>query len=234
MATLATVPIDTDELNAAIMGSGIAGFLEGMSKRNKRIVKNTFMYADIKALMKYPAEDQKEQRYKLFMATMGRLGWVILQDGYIRHETTEKRLTMANIAAQIIGTAVAGVVGGSGVGVALTKLAGSTLETLKKEPEVMRLFEQNAKKGSGGSFAMASCAQDADGEIMMAMGAIQYHTRQSATGVLFGDWSTSEISIYKGISRMVMEDEDYQPVEHLVVKELTDLRERALTREFNV
>ena len=41
------LPFDRDEMNAAIMGSGVVGFLDGMSRRNKRIVKNTYAYADI-------------------------------------------------------------------------------------------------------------------------------------------------------------------------------------------
>ncbi|MBU6959495.1 hypothetical protein KRR23_17365 [Pseudomonas sp. CVAP len=234
MASFASTPADTDELNAAIMGAGVVGFLDGMSKRNKRIVKNTFMYADIKSLMKYPEESQKEARYKLFMQTMRNLGWMVSRDNYIRHVSSEMRLTMANIAAQIIGTVVSGVAGGTPIGAALTAMTGSTLEALKKEPEALKLFEKNAKKPEGGSFAMASCTQDTDGEILMAIGAIQYHAPQQSTSVLFGDWYSSDVSIYKGMSSMMMDEEDYAMTEALVVKELANLREMALTLEFGV
>ncbi|TVT82565.1 hypothetical protein [Pseudomonas sp. H3(2019)] len=234
MVSLASAPVDTDELNAAIMGAGVVGFLDGMSKRNKRIVKNTFMYADIKALMKYPAESQKEERYKLFMQTMRNLGWMVSRDNYIRHVSSEMRLTMANIAAQIIGTVVSGAIGGTPIGAALTAMTGSTLEALKKEPEALKLFEKNAKKPEGGSFALASCTQDADGEILMAVGAIQYQARQQSTSVLFGEWYSSDVSIYKGMSSMMMDEEDYAMTEDLVVKELARLREMALTLEFGV
>ena len=64
------LPIDRNELNAAIMGDAIVGFLDGMSRRNKSIVKNTYAYAAITSKILHPGEKEKVIRYEVFKKLM--------------------------------------------------------------------------------------------------------------------------------------------------------------------
>jgi len=229
----ASLPIDKDELNAAIMGTGIAGFDESMSKRSKRIVKNTYMYADLVALLKYPAASQKEQRYNEFMRLMKLAGWFAFSQPYNRYQATSQKLTMDNIALNIIHTAVSAV-GGTGAAAlkVLKDVADATMDALKDVPEALVLFERNAKKAEGGNFCMSSALEDKDGTITMAIAAVQYFAAAQPTKVLFVEWTTSSVSIYNGSATMSMDEEDYLMVEPLIVKALTEQREKALSYEF--
>lgn len=228
----AELPIDKDELNAAVMGSGIVGFDPSMTKRSKRIVKNTYMYADLKALLAFPGENQKEQRYNAFAVTMRNLGWTFFSSPFNRYTATSKTLTMDNVALDLIHTVVAGATGGIVGKELLGKAADAALKALKTEPAALKLFEDNAKKASGGNFAMTTCKQDADGDITMAAAAVQYSCAVHPTKVLFWDWATSDVSIWHGSSVMTMDEEDYLLVEALVVNALAGMREKALTMEF--
>ncbi|MCU1751487.1 hypothetical protein [Pseudomonas sp. 6D_7.1_Bac1] len=228
----AELPIDKDELNAAIMGTGIVGFDPSMTKRSKRIVKNTYMYADLKALLAFPGENQKEQRYNSFSTSMRAMGWTFFSSPFSRYTSSSKTLTMDNVALDLIHTVVAGAVGGVAGKALLGKAADAALKALKTEPEALKLFEDNAKKASGGNFAMTTCKQDDDGDITMAAAAIQYSCAAHPTKVLFWEWATSEVSIWKGASVMTMDEEDYLLIEDLVVKTLSEMRQKALTIEF--
>jgi hypothetical protein len=229
----AQLPIDKDELNAAIMGTGIAGFDESMSRRSKRIVKNTYMYADLVALAKFPAADQKEKRYNEFMRLMKLAGWFAFSSPYNRYQSTSQKLTMDNIALGILHTAVTAAVGqGAAVLKVLSSVADATMEALKKEPEALKLFENNAKKAEGGNFCMSSALEGKDGDITMAIAAVQYFAHAQPTKVLFVEWSTSSVEIYNGASTMHMDEEDYLAVEPLIVKALAEQRQKALTYEF--
>jgi hypothetical protein len=228
----AQLPIDKDELNAAIMGTGIVGFDPSMTKRSKRIVKNTYMYADLKALLAFPGENQKEQRYNSFTTSMRAMGWTFFSSPFSRYTSSSKTLTMDNVALDLIHTVVAGAVGGVAGKALLGKAADAALKALKTEPEALKLFEDNAKKASGGNFAMTTCKQDDDGDITMAAAAIQYSCAARPTKVLFWEWATSEVEIWNGASVMTMDEEDYLLVEDLVVKTLSEMRQKALTIEF--
>ena len=227
------LPIDKDELNAAIMGSGIAGFDASMSKRSKRIVKNTYMYADLAALLKYPAASQKEQRYNEFMRLMKLAGWFAFSQPYNRYQAESQKVTMDNIALSIIHAAVGAAVGqGQAALKVLSTVADSTMEALKNEPEALALFEKNSKKAEGGNFCMTSALQDAEGGITMAVAAVQYFTKAQQTKVLFVEWAPTSVEVYNGAATMEMDEEDYLIAEPLIVKALTAMREKALSIEF--
>jgi len=232
-SSAAQLPIDKDELNAAIMGTGIAGFDEGMSKRSKRIVKNTYMYADLVALLKYPAASQKEQRYNEFMRLMKLAGWFAFSEPYNRYRASSQKLTMDNVALGVLHAAVGAAVSkGAAALSVLSKVADKTMEALKSEPEALRLFENNSKKAEGGNFCMSTALEGADGDITMAIAAVQYFAKAQPTKVLFMEWSTSSVEIYNGAATMHMDEEDYLMVEPLLLKALAEHRQKALTYEF--
>jgi hypothetical protein len=227
------LPIDKDELNAAIMGSGIAGFDASMSKRSKRIVKNTYMYADLVALLKFPEASQKEQRYNEFMRLMKLTGWFAFSQPYNRYSASSQKLTMDNVALTIIHAAVGAAIGqGQAALKVLSTVADKTMDALKHEPEALKLFENNSKKAEGGNFCMSSALEDADGGINLAVAAVQYLATAQPTKVLFIEWATSTVEIYNGAATMHMDEEDYLMVEPLIVKALTEQREKALSYEF--
>ncbi|WP_367255672.1 hypothetical protein [Pseudomonas sp. stari2] len=229
----ATLPVDKDELNAAIMGTGIAGFDESMSKRSKRIVKNTYMYADLVSLLKYPSASQKEQRYNEFMRLMKLSGWFAFSQPYNRYKATSTKLTMDNIALSIINTALTAAVGqGAAVLKVLKDVADTTMDALKDVPQALTVFERNTKKAEGGNFCMSSALEDKDGTITMAIAAVQYMAAAQPTKVLFVEWTASSVDIYNGSAIMTMDEEDYLSVEPLIVKALTAEREKALSYEF--
>lgn len=229
----ANLPVDKDELNSAIMGAGIAGFDASMSKRSKRIVKNTYMYADLVALLKYPSASQKEQRYNEFMRLMKLSGWFAFSQPYNRYKATSQKLTMDNLALSVLHTAVTAAVGqGAAVLKVLSDVADATMDALKGEPEALTLFERNSKKAEGGNFCMSSALEDADGTITMAIAAVQYFAAAQPTKVLFVEWASSSVEIYNGSATMSMDEEDYLMVEPLIVKALAEQREKALSYEF--
>ncbi|MFJ4606516.1 hypothetical protein [Pseudomonas atacamensis] len=228
-----SLPIDKDELNAAIMGSGIAGFDASMSKRSKRIVKNTYMYADLVALLKYPASNQKEQRYNEFMRLMKLAGWFAFSQPYNRYTATSQKLTMDNVVLSVLHTAVGAAVGqGQAALKVLSSVADATMDALKNEPQALTLFENNSKKAEGGNFCMSAASQDDEGGITLAIAAVQYLASAQPTKVLFVEWATSAVEIYNAGATMYMDEEDYAMVEPLIVKALTEQREKALSYEF--
>lgn len=232
-ASISTLPLDKDELNAAIMGSGIAGFDASMSKRSKRIVKNTYMYADITSLLRFPAEHQKEQRFQEFMKLLKLAGWFAFSQPYNRYQATSQSLKMDNVALSIIHTAVGAAVNkGQKALQVLSTVADSTMDALKNEPEALALFENNSKKANGGNLCMTSSLEDADGDITMAVAAVHYTTKAQPTKVLFVEWVSSSVDIYNGAATLSISEEDYKDVEPLIVDALAKQRQKALSLEF--
>ncbi|MHC8322567.1 hypothetical protein ACYZT4_18070 [Pseudomonas sp. GB2N2] len=226
---LAQLPIDRDELNAAIMGSGIVGFLEGMSRRNKRMVKNTYAYADIASKMLFPGKSQKVARYDCFKKLMFAMGWTEYHSAFTQYKSSTAKLMMDNVALDIVYSVVGGVAGP--VGSALKVVAEKTIEALKKQPDAVQLFERHALEAGGANFGVSVCKQDEDAEVTMAVGTVRYDASANNTKVIFFEWNSSDVEMYQGKALFTIHEEDLRK-EAQAIKYLDDLRE-AVFMEFS-
>lgn len=223
------LPIDRDELNAAIMGSGIVGFLEGMTRRNKRIVKNTYAYADIASKLLFPGKEEKVARYECFKKLMFAMGWTEYHSAFTHYKSSTSKLTMDNVALDIVHSAIGGVAGPAGS--ALKIVAGKTIEALKKQPDAVKLFERHAIDASGANFGISVCKQDDDAEVTMAVGTVRYDTSANNTKIIFVEWNSSDVEIYRGKALFTIHEEDLRK-EAESIKFLDALRE-AIFMEFS-
>ena len=225
----AKLPIDRDELNAAIMGSGVVGFLEGMSRRNKRIVKNTYAYSDIASKLLFPGKTEKVARYECFKKLMFATGWTEYHGAFTQYKSSTAKLTMDNVALDIVHS-VAGGVAGSAAN-ALKIVADKTIEALKKQPEAVKLFEHHAAEARGANFGVSVCKQDEDAEVTMAVGTVHYDSSVNNTKIVFVEWNSSDVEIYQGKALFTIHEEDLRR-EAECIKYLDDLRE-AVFMEFS-
>ncbi|MEJ5060161.1 MULTISPECIES: hypothetical protein [unclassified Pseudomonas] len=229
MRAAVQLPIDRDELNAAIMGDGIVGFLEGMSRRNKRIVKNTYAYASISAKILYPGKTQKVARYETFKKLMFALGWTEYHGAFTQYKSSSAKLTMDNVALDIVHS-VAGGVAGSAAN-ALKVVADKTIEALKKQPDAVKLFEKHATDANGINFGVSVCKQDEEAEVSMVVGTVSCNSSVQHNRVLFVEWNSSDFEIYQGKAYFTIHEEDLRK-EAETIKFLDDLRE-ALFYEYS-
>ncbi|MHC8398754.1 hypothetical protein ACYZTX_04475 [Pseudomonas sp. MDT1-17] len=222
IASVVQLPIDKDELNSAIMGSGIVGFLEGMTRRNKRIVKNTYAYSDIASRLMFPNKVDKVARYEAFKKLMFAMGWTEYHGAFTNYKSSTSRLTMDNVALDIVHSAIGGL--GGAAGAALKVVADKTIEALKKQPDAVKLFERHAIEASGANFGVSVCKQDDDAEVAMAVGTVRYDTSANNTKVIFVEWNSSDVEIYQGKALFTIHEEDLRN-EAKSIKFLDDLRE---------
>lgn len=221
-APVVQLPIDRDELNAAIMGSGIVGFLEGMSRRNKRIVKNTYAYADIASKLLFPGKTEKVDRYECFKKLMFATGWTEYHSAFTQYKSSTSKLMMDNVALDIVYSVAGGVTGPAGS--ALKVVAEKTIDALKKQPDAVKLFERHAIEASGANFGVSVCKQDEDAEVTMAVGTVRYDSSANNTKVIFVEWSSSDVEMYQGKALFTIHEEDLRK-EAECIKYLNDLRE---------
>ncbi|MNF53245.1 hypothetical protein D3C84_346210 [compost metagenome] len=223
------LPIDRDELNAAIMGDGIVGFLEGMSRRNKRIVKNTYAYASISAKILFPSKTQRAARYEAFKNLMFALGWTNYHAALTRYKSSSAKLTMDNVALDIVHSAAGGLAGTAAN--ALKVVADKTIDALKKQPDAVNLFERNTADADGINFGVSVCKQDDDAEVSMVVGTVSCIPSMQHTRVLFVEWNSSDLDIYQGKAYFTIHEEDLRK-EAETIKFLDELRE-ALFYEYS-
>ena len=217
--------INLDDIQAVVDGPNVIGMFDGMSRRNKRIALNTYRFAEIMATNKYPAKHQIEQRFQFLISVLTAMKWTKVVQVSKAYEKKTQSLTMANVAVDIISGVVKGVAGGIGI----PSLVADTLGSLKQDEKALNLFNRSVEKDQGRRFGVASCAQDKEGFVNMAVAAVNYSKEPGKDGgVLFVEWKSSEVDVYQDTAYLVIHEEDYPGTRETTVNAyLDELDERA-------
>lgn len=216
--------------NAAVIANGVVSFVSGMREQNKADVRNSYLYASLVASKRFPNEGDGAKWYELFATVMNQLGWTFVNRRYSRYSSQDIALSMDRVGLQTLGSLLAGAVLPGAMGPALLKSAGAALEGLKKagNGHPISLFNRNAKKPGGGQFTLGACAEDEDGEVIMAFGAVHCQSQDSKGNVLFANWNSASTQTYTGDARMVLNPLIYTIARDLILKRLGQNVESAI------
>ena len=107
------------------------------------------------------------------------MGWTEYHGAFTEYKSSTAKLTMDNVALDIVHSAVGGVAGSAAN--ALKVVADKTIEALKKQPEAVKLFEHHATEANGANFGVSVCKQDDEAEVTMVVGTVRYDSSASNT-----------------------------------------------------
>ncbi len=233
MRPAASLPIDTDKLSAAVLNSTMLSFPEGMNRRYKTIIKRTFLFADVTAQIKYPNEKDEILRFQHMIKGLTAMGWSSFgSPARINVEESSSGLTMSNVVLDIMETMLSGVTGG--VGAVMKTGASTAITALKGNTEALKLYEKNGKKSEGSSFGIASCAQDKEGDVYMALGGISYFATSGNTHIAFFDKTHSAARVYQTKGIFTIYEDDYTPRKEEAANKFYEAIDAALELEFGI
>lgn len=197
--------IDLENVQTVVDGPNVMGLFDGMSRRNKRLVTNTYRFADIMAKNMYPGNSQRVQRFNYLLEILGKLKWTVITSNSKAYEKQSSSFTMENVLIDIVGGIVKGVAGATGI----VPLVTSTLGALKTDEKALTVFERAVEKDTGRRFGMAACKEDKDGDVYMALTVVNYSAEPGNDGgVLFFKWKSSEIEFLQDTATLLFIGED--------------------------
>ncbi|SEM88840.1 hypothetical protein SAMN04487857_106178 [Pseudomonas sp. ok272] len=224
---------DTDTLNAAVLNSTMVAFPEGMKRRHKRIIKRTFLFADLTAQIKYPHPKDAALRLDYMLKGLNAMGWAHLSKPTISEASSSTSVTMSNVVLDIIGAAIGGV--GGTVGAAMKLGADAAIKGLKENKEALKLYEKNGKKADGSNFGVMSAAESKDDDVYLVVGAVHYTMASGNAHYAFFEHTTSSFSMVKGHGVFTMfAEEDFTPRKEAKADEFYATVHAALELEFGI
>jgi len=189
---------------ASIVGDAIMSFVSGMTAQNQADIQHSYLFASLVASKKYPRDDEGEEWYKTFLDVMQSCGWTILRHYHDKVAASGKSFKMDQLVLKILGSAVAAAAVPGPTSLLMLKVAGDAIAALQTNDKSLRLFDQNIQESGTGGFGVASCHETPHGEILMALGAVRFLKRTNQTKVLFVDWDSSSVDLYRGECHMTM------------------------------
>lgn len=202
--------------SASVVGSSLLAFGAGICAQTRTDVKNSFLLASLVAAKNCDDTRPDEHWFNLFIDAMRSCGWVIANRTYDQENTTEQSLKLSNIVLDAVRTAATSLIGGSAVSAVLSTLADQAMQNLPKSDKAMELFKRNVSSKASASVGLAACKQTDDGEILMAVGAVQHMSSKQDVEVLFFDWDGANSTTYKGTVALSFSLELYRRVRDTV------------------
>jgi hypothetical protein len=189
---------------ASVVGDGILAFVSGMSEQNKTDIQHSYLFASLVANRRYPADHQGKEWYQLFLQVMQDCGWVILQKYYDSVAASGRSFTMDQLVLKVLGSALTAAAIPGPTSLLMLKVATDAIAALEARDRPLRLFDQNIQESGTGGFGVATCHETPQGEVIMALGAVRFIKRTNQTQVLFVNWDSSSVDLYRGESHLTM------------------------------
>lgn len=206
----------------SIVGEGVLNFMDGLSEQNKRDIQHAYLFATLAANKKYPSSKDGKEWYGIFIKVMIDCGFLPVQHFYDDLHVSEKTFRMEKMVLKVLSSAIAGVAVPGPTSAVMLKVAGETVSSLQTNDEPLKLFERNVRETGTGGFSAASCIQTTGGEVIVAMGTVRYISRETPTKVLFVDWDSSKVSLYKGECHMTKVPSVVEVTRELIIQRLGD------------
>ena len=108
----------------------------------------------------------------------------------------------------------------TGTEVAIIKAAMDALKATADGSKQMTIWNQNTGTSKGGMFQILPCAQSAEGNVVMALSAIQYQVSEQVDRFLWMSWSSSSIKVQGGAAKVELNTNVYSKVRDSVVAKL--------------
>lgn len=218
-------PLDLS--SAAVVESSLLAFGAGMTAQNRQDVKNSYLFATLVANKRHNQLTLSEAWFDYFLDAMTDCGWAVARRTHEKSSDTAQSLTLANVAVKAVQVAASSLLSGGPVVQALGLFAEKAIEGLNKDEEALTLFKRSLYRQSNVMVGVASCIETKDGEVVMALGAIQRTVRNEDLDTLLFDWDSNTSSTYRSTAALSFNSQIYAKARDLIEQRLG---ERALSR----
>jgi hypothetical protein len=102
----------------------------------------------------------------------------------------------------------------------IVKATIAALKALSDDDGRIVLFDENSQSDGNGSFQIAVCSEDSDGNIAIRMGAFHFSSTQDTTRFLWFTYSTSTSEIFTAKQAMTLNVREYAEHREKIQKKL--------------
>ena len=184
---------------AAIVGEGVLSFTGNLAGQNIDDVLHAFLFATLASNKAFPREEQGKEWYYHFVQVMTDAGWLPTQKFYNDINIGGNSVRMDELVLEILGAVVAGIALPGSTSALMLKVASSAINALKKRETALTLYERNMLENGVGGTAAGTCTE-INGEVTLALGTVRFIRKNTSTQVLFFDWDSRDVKLYRGES----------------------------------
>jgi hypothetical protein len=185
------VKLDETKDQAAVVGSGVIAFVNGVTTERRDAIINCGLLAQLVAKHKIPDPRQMEQWYDAYFDALSNVGWVVQQKSFQKYHEDDANFQTHEAIIAVATTLL-------GPGTAALALVISTLQALKKMDESspwITIFDRESQKAETAHFQIGLTQQDPAGEFFVDLMAFGLKAKSTVTQILFFKAKASEVDL---------------------------------------
>jgi hypothetical protein len=171
----------TAQQQAAVVGSGILGFVEGVTPERRQAIVNSALLAQLVARRQVPDTTQIDAWYDVYFDVLAHLGWVIQDQGFAEYREATDDFT-AHKAILEVATAL---LGPSPTALALVTTTLNALLSMGQDDPWIRIFSRESQTASLARFQIGLVEKGPDDAFRVALMAFALEASSEITQVLF-------------------------------------------------
>jgi len=179
---------------AYVIDNVLVSMFTGVSSENKEIILDIIQYATSKA----KGTPKSLERYEVLINAMRTCGLAVRSGRYGHYQAADSRLTMDKLGLNILASLISSATVGPLTGKLLLELASKALDNLKSQDKPLKLFQRASKPFDDVNYAVMSCVENAEGDVMLAAAIVSIDVSVSATNVLFWEFNGASAKIERG------------------------------------
>jgi hypothetical protein len=190
-------------VQSAVDVGAVLSFVDNVPDGQRDDVLNSVQLAQRAATGSFDRHTETEPWYEKFAEVLQRVGWVVEQFAFVKHQQSTGDLRLDQSALAILSA----IASENALGV-LTKSIGA-LRKLGDGAHQITIFNSAASREKSGNFQLGAVEVGKNGALSMALGAFYFHANDSRTKMLFATWGANDVELWTGAQRMTLNQEQY-------------------------
>lgn len=210
----AAAPPQEGAKSASVVAGSLVSFVEGLTDQNKADVKNSTLLAQLAANKQYDRYQDAVGWYKFYVNVLENVGWNIPAFAFQSYQPQGTTFTMDAVVLQILA-AIA-----SQDELAIVEATMDALKATADDSNQMTIFDASSSKNNVGNFQVFPVSQTPENDLVMALTGLQFNSTTQHARFLWWSWSTTEVSLQRGASRMELNRSVYSQVRQQIIDKL--------------
>ncbi|MBB5986600.1 hypothetical protein [Sphingobium lignivorans] len=209
-------PADSEQIRAAVNGSSLLSFVDGIEGTEKQDILFSIQFAARAASGKHDRFLETPAWYRRYIEVLEQVGWAGEQFVFKAVGEREGGVRMDSEALSVIAAIATGN--------QLTVLTESikALRAMADDDGMIDLFEFQASSLLGGNFQIGAVEKSTSGLLSIALGGFYFKSFDNRKKFLFIKWHEKEVNLWTAAQRMVFNPVLYAAAREPIKKRLTD------------
>ena len=214
----AALAFDTAKTQAALVGSDIVSFVQGVTPERREAIVNSSMLAQLVAKKKIADPTQLFAWYDSYFDTLSNIGWVI-QDKSFAEYVEKSQNFQAHEAILAVATVL---LGPAPTALAIVKTTIEALEKMSTDSPFLTLFDRESGHARTAKFQISLGEQTPDGQFFVTLMAFALEAKSTVTQVLFFKAKSSEARLRHSSGKVTINTAVLDAVGPTIKQKLSD------------